>query len=53
MQIAQKLISQLIHIPQEAQWAGAIVMIIIVLALAWYGQRKWKGEATASQTPPA
>ena len=24
------------------QTAGAVVMIIIVLALAWYGNRKWR-----------
>lgn len=36
-----------VPIPQEAQWAGAVIMIVIVLALAWYAQRKWKEERTA------
>jgi hypothetical protein len=36
-----------VPIPQEAQWAGAVVMIVIVLAIAWYAQRKWREERTA------
>lgn len=47
--IAAKLLGIIpqVPIPQEAQWGGAIVMIAIVLALAWYAQRKWKEERPA------
>ncbi len=32
-----------IALDPPVQYAGAIVMIVIVLALAWYGNRRWRG----------
>ncbi len=39
---------------QNTQTAGAILMIVIVLALAWYGNKKWRTTSgTMMDTTPA
>lgn len=38
-------------IGSNAQTAGAIVMIVAVFVLAWYGNKKLKGEGKSTAVP--
>ncbi len=43
-----------IALDPPVQYAGALLMIVIVLALAWYGNKRWRGKAeTMIGTAPA
>lgn len=42
-----------VSLDANTQTAGAIVMIIIVLGLAWYGNKKWRGTEMMTGAAPA
>jgi hypothetical protein len=40
-----------VSLPQEAQWAGAVVILALIIAFTIRYSRKWKDEATTGSAP--